>query len=207
MMCGRILLSHPCILTSTVFCPQGAAAAVTTHLHGGIYTAAELAGVLGCPVETLFADSPASLEVLAHVASAGFKLHDRAAHVYAEAGRVDALAAACASGAGLSVLGALMDASHASCRDLYQCSCPELDELVTLAKRHGALGARLTGAGWGGCAVMLVQEADVAAFLAAMKADFFDARVAKGLITQEGLTDALFATKPSAGAAILELLA
>ena len=190
-----------------IFSAQGAAAAVTKHLHGGVYTAEELAGVLGCPVETLFADSPASLDVLAHVAAAGFKLHDRAAHVYAEAGRVDALAAACASGAGLPVLGELMDASHASCRDLYQCSCPELDELVTLAKRHGALGARLTGAGWGGCAVMLVQEAHVDAFLASMRADFFDARVAKGLITREGLADALFATKPGAGAAILELLA
>lgn len=39
-----------------------------------------------------------------------------------------------------------MDASHASCRDLYECSCAELDELVAQARAAGALGARLTGA-------------------------------------------------------------
>lgn len=38
-----------------------------------------------------------------------------------------------------------MDDSHASCAGLYACSCPELDELVGLAKGAGALGARLTG--------------------------------------------------------------
>jgi N-acetylgalactosamine kinase len=178
---------------------------VEKHLHGGVYTAAELEQLLGCPLESLFADNAASLAVLSHVGPAGFKLHDRAAHVYAEAGRVDGFAAACASGAGLPVLGALMDASHASCRDLYQCSCAELDELATAAKKHGALGARLTGAGWGGCAVFLVKEQEVAAFLAAMKADYFDKRIAAGALAPGDLGDALFATKPGAGAAILAL--
>lgn len=181
---------------------QAAAEAVTKHLHGGVYAMDELAKLLQSPVESLFADSPASLDVLTHVGAAGFKLHDRAAHVFAEAGRVHAFAAACASGAGLSVLGELMDASHASCRDLYECSCAQLDELVTLAKRHGAVGARLTGAGWGGCAVMLVPEAQTETFLAAMARDYFQSRIDAGFITREGLADALFATKPGAGAAI-----
>jgi len=44
-------------------------------------------------------------------------------------------------------LGQLMDASHASCAQLYQCSCPELDALVKVAKGAGAIGSRLTG-GW-----------------------------------------------------------
>lgn len=42
-------------------------------------------------------------------------------------------------------LGCLMDASHASCAGLYECSAPELDELVKVAKEEGAVGSRLTG--------------------------------------------------------------
>jgi galactokinase/mevalonate kinase-like predicted kinase len=50
-----------------------------------------------------------------------------------------------AADAKLSQLGTLMDASHASCAGLYECSCPELDALVGVARGAGALGARLTG--------------------------------------------------------------
>ena len=42
-------------------------------------------------------------------------------------------------------IGALMDASHSSLRDLYECSCPELDGLVLQAREAGAFGSRLTG--------------------------------------------------------------
>jgi N-acetylgalactosamine kinase len=98
-----------------------------------------------------------------------------------------------------------MDASHTSCRDLYECSCPELEELVALAKARGALGARLTGAGWGGCAVMLVPEALVTTFLADLQRLFYDKRVADGTLPPAELPSALFATKPGAGAALLKL--
>ena len=53
----------------------------------------------------------------------------------------------------LNRLGKLMFDSHESCSKLYQCSHPQLDQLVELSRKHGALGARLTGAGWGGCIV------------------------------------------------------
>lgn len=42
-------------------------------------------------------------------------------------------------------LGSLMDSSQDSCRDDFQCSCPQLDELCQLARKNGAYGARLTG--------------------------------------------------------------
>jgi len=55
-------------------------------------------------------------------------------------------------------LGELMFASHESSRVDYENSTPELDLLVGLAREHGAIGARLTGAGWGGATINLVEE-------------------------------------------------
>ena len=55
--------------------------------------------------------------------------------------------------------GRLMDASHDSLRDLYAVSCKELDTLVNEARKcPGVLGARMTGAGFGGCAVAIVNR-------------------------------------------------
>jgi galactokinase len=58
----------------------------------------------------------------------------------------------------VNALGPLLLQSHASLRDDYQVSIPELDLLVDLLVEHGAIGARLTGAGFGGCVVALVQR-------------------------------------------------
>jgi galactokinase len=58
--------------------------------------------------------------------------------------------------------GCLLLASHASLRDRLRVSCPALDRLVEAAMDSGALGARLTGAGFGGCAVVLCRRGDLA---------------------------------------------
>lgn len=65
----------------------------------------------------------------------------------------------------LEELGKLMNESHASCRDLYDCSSDELEVLTKMCREAGAYGSRLTGAGWGGCCVSLIPADKVDAFL------------------------------------------
>jgi len=82
----------------------------------------------------------------------------RASHVVAENLRTPAMAAALKAN-DLAAAGWLMNDSHASLRDLYEVSCPELDLACELARAHPACsGARMTGAGFGGCAVALVRQ-------------------------------------------------
>ncbi len=82
----------------------------------------------------------------------------RCRHVVAENNRV--LSAADALKVGdLTQFGELMYASHASLRDDYEVSCNELDLLTELAREcEGVYGARMTGGGFGGCTINLVQE-------------------------------------------------
>jgi galactokinase len=81
----------------------------------------------------------------------------RARHVVAENARVAETAAALATG-DVDALGTLLLASHASLRDDYGVSTPELDALVDALVASGAAGARLTGAGFGGCVVALTSS-------------------------------------------------
>jgi galactokinase len=92
----------------------------------------------------------------------------RARHAVTENARVLAAVAALKSG-DLVRFGRLMDASHASLRDDYEVSVPELDYLVDASRRSGALGARMTGAGFGGSAVAVVPLDKVPGFSAAVK--------------------------------------
>ncbi|XP_012674043.1 N-acetylgalactosamine kinase [Clupea harengus] len=129
-----------------------------------------------------------------------FKLYQRARHVYGEAARVLRFKSVCDSSPAdaLVQLGQLMNQSHQSCRDLYECSCPQLDRLVDICLQAGALGSRLTGAGWGGCSVSMVPSEKTHSFLRTVRETYYlpDARLA-ALEKQS-----LFVTKPGGGAAI-----
>ena len=95
----------------------------------------------------------------------------RARHVVTEDARV--LAAVEAMRAGdFAGFGKLMYASHASLRDDFEVSVPELDTFVEQATQAGALGARLTGAGFGGCAIALIDRTGVDGLVKATTARF-----------------------------------
>lgn len=82
------------------------------------------------------------------------RLRARARHVVTEIDRVTAAVASLRAGDWATV-GRLFTESHASLRDEYQVSCPELDTVVEAAVEAGALGARMTGGGFGGSAIAL----------------------------------------------------
>lgn len=90
-------------------------------------------------------------------------LRRRARHVISENERVLRGREALHRG-DVRTLGDMMFASHESSRLYYENSTPELDLLVSLGKEHGAIGARLTGAGWGGATIHLVEEAQMERF-------------------------------------------
>jgi galactokinase len=69
-------------------------------------------------------------------------------------------------------LAELLDASHTSMRDDFEISCPELDLAVEAARASGALGARMTGGGFGGSVVALVSHADIEAVRSAVSSAF-----------------------------------
>jgi galactokinase len=94
----------------------------------------------------------------------------RLRHVVGELPRAREMAAALAAG-DLPAAGALMNASHESLATLYEVSTPWLDEVTARARAQPAChGARLTGAGFGGCALALVERAHVERFVRAMAA-------------------------------------
>jgi galactokinase len=72
----------------------------------------------------------------------------------------------------LRQIGPLLDASHASLRDDYEVSCPELDVACAAALEAGALGARMTGGGFGGSAIALLESAAVDRVATAVTAAF-----------------------------------
>jgi galactokinase len=128
---------------------RAAGTAVLRHLGFASYHAV-IAGRTLAELENLSAQLPSAEE------------RDVFSHVTSEALRVRAAVTAMGQ-QNATAFGALLVESHASLRDRLQVSCPALDRLVAAAMESGALGARLTGAGFGGCAVVFCREPDLPA--------------------------------------------
>jgi galactokinase len=89
-------------------------------------------------------------------------------------------------------IGRLLLDSHASLRDLYEVSCPELDLMVELSRSvPGVVGARMTGAGFGGCAVAVVEKG---------REEALRSRVMDGYPGKTGIEPEVYVSSPSDGA-------
>jgi galactokinase len=150
---------------------------LTRHLASGNYNqrrteceeALRLLADQGLVASHLAAITPADLPRLEHMLPAPWLL--RARHVITETARTRIAARALAA-RDMAELGRLMYEGHASLRDDYQCSCLEADTLVDSARKHGAAGARMTGAGWGGAVIVLAPGGHEARIVAEAGEDF-----------------------------------
>ncbi|MBM6620794.1 galactokinase [Micrococcaceae bacterium RIT802] len=114
----------------------------------------------------------------------------RVRHIVTENQRVlDTVATLDADGP--QAIGPLLNASHASMRDDFGISCDELDAAVDAAQRAGALGARMTGGGFGGSAIALVAAADAATVAESVRGRF---------ATEGYLAPEIFSVRPGPGA-------
>jgi len=99
-------------------------------------------------------------------------IYRRCRHIVSENARVLAAADALRE-AGLPTFGELMYQSHASLRNDYEVSCPELDLMVTIASgAPGVVGARMTGGGFGGCTVNIVKTGEIESFSKHLAGDY-----------------------------------
>jgi galactokinase len=167
------------------------------RLNADLEDAAKILGVtqaaldndlLGAGLSRIPLDSKRPLEIV-----------KRARHVLSETERV--IRGADALGAGrLAEMGMLMNASHQSLADDFECSTARLDDLVECARRGGALGARLTGAGFGGSIVALCDAASANAVIESIDRGYY-AKLYPGA-APENSRSILHA---SAGASVIEL--
>jgi galactokinase len=133
--------------------------------------------------------TPAAFASLAHRIS--LPARQRAQHVVEEIERVRQGVVCLEQGDAIG-FGRLMRASHASLRDLYQVSAPELETMVDLADHlEGAYGSRLTGAGFGGATVSLVEKA---------RADQFCQQLARRYLAETGHQAATWVCRAGEGA-------
>ena len=179
--------------------------AIEKHLSSGAKNQVELAKAFGVDLPALFESDDkkrGALKVLDAYKpnEPAFELLKRARHVCSEAERVYKFQenASIPGEDQLQRLGDLMCASQSSCRDDYECSSAGLDAICKLAMESGAAGSRLTGAGWGGCAVSLVEKDKVAGFIDALRKGY-EPYVGKD---EAFLSVSSFASAPGRGAMV-----
>jgi len=166
------------------------------------YTREEIASILSISVSALEEKFMSKFPVRAE----RFFLRQRAQHVFTEALRVQAfkkLLQSPPSGANTSLLpnlGAILNESHSSSRDVYVHSCPEIDQMCEIANEAGSYGGRVTGAGWGGCSVHLVPKDKVDAVRAAWEEKYYRNR--EPGISKEKLAEAVVVSEPGHGAMV-----
>jgi galactokinase len=131
-----------------------------------------------------------SVQLQQHAGVLPEAIHRRCRHVVSENERTERAAAALESG-DLALFGTLMGQSHASLRDDFEVSCPEVDRLVEIAAAApGVIGARMTGGGFGGCVVCLVEAGAV---------ERFSHSVAPAYLEATGIAPDIFTTSPGPG--------
>lgn len=172
------------------------------------YTRQQISVILGMDVKEMEQKYMSKFPIRAE----RFKLRQRALHVFSEALRVlkfmDLLTSPPPQTEKentelLKSLGELMNETQESCRDVFENSCPELDELCTLARSAGAYGSRLTGAGWGGCSVHLVPEDKVESVKQKWINEYYKMKFPD--ITKEKLEEAIVVSKPGSGSAVFQV--
>ncbi|OWF55326.1 N-acetylgalactosamine kinase-like [Mizuhopecten yessoensis] len=167
-------------------------------LHPDAYTKHEVCQMLEVTDDELSKTSLIAFTETENV----FHLHNRAIHVYSEAERVHQFRRVCEIEGNdpdnLQQLGELMTASHWSCHHLFDCSSEELNILVKTCMESGALGSRLTGAGWGGCVVSMVPRNKVETFLQKVKENFYANEPSRS----GRVETAVFISQPGGGAAL-----
>ncbi|CCE65640.1 hypothetical protein TPHA_0M00650 [Tetrapisispora phaffii CBS 4417] len=174
--------------------------------HSTGYSIPELAGLLNCSRDEFTREyllvNPVRFQTL--------KVYQRSKHVFTEALRVIKCIELINFHGDLSMdrflkeLGRLMHESQRSCDELYECSCPEIDEVCEIAIANGSYGSRLTGAGWGGCTVHLVSsDEQIENIKRSLRENYYLKH--NPSITEEELKNAMIVSTPSMGSCIFEL--
>ncbi|KAI2471190.1 galactokinase [Annulohypoxylon bovei var. microspora] len=171
------------------------------------YTVEEVAAGIGISVEEVKARFLSSFPVRGE----RFKLRQRTLHVFTEALRVlqflylledPALAPDAEHTVEYNTkLGKLLNETQDSCRDLYECSCPEIEEICKIAREAGSYGSRLTGAGWGGCTVHLVPADKIEDIRKALLEKYYSKRK----LSEKELEGAIVVSRPMNGSAVFKL--